>query len=124
MPFKAAQIILESVSGSAWIEQGRTSLNAKVAQRVTRVEVQRIVLSIGGTEACHFQTWHDKAGNAIHFADVIDPVTRVSVTFPDLNSLHRLMEKISRPTSSCPSLRYSSAGNSLRVSSFDPRRRR
>ena len=70
----------------AWIEQGGTSLYAKVAQRVTNVEVLRIVLSIGGTEICHFQTWHDKAGNAIHLTDVIDPVTGVSVTFPDLNS--------------------------------------
>jgi hypothetical protein len=70
----------------AWIEQGGTSLYTKVAQRVTNVEVLRIVLSIGGTEICHFQTWHDKAGNAIHLTDVIDPVTGVSVTFPDLNS--------------------------------------
>jgi hypothetical protein len=70
----------------AWIEQGGTSLYAKVAQRVTNVEVLRIVLSIGGTEICHFQTWHDKAGNAIQLTDVIDPVTGVSVTFPDLNS--------------------------------------
>ena len=70
----------------AWIEQGGTSLYTKVAQRVTNVEVLRIVLSIGGTEICHFQTWHDKAGNALHLAGVIDPVTSVSVTFPDLNS--------------------------------------
>jgi hypothetical protein len=70
----------------AWIEQGGTSLYAKVAQRVTNVEVLRIVLSIGGTEICHFQTWHDKAGNAIKLTDVIDPATGVSVTFPDLNS--------------------------------------
>ncbi|HST09410.1 MAG TPA: hypothetical protein VLL05_03470, partial [Terriglobales bacterium] len=34
----------------------------------------------------HFQTWHDKAGNAIHLTDVVDPVTGVKVTFPDLNS--------------------------------------
>ncbi len=70
----------------AWIEQGGTSLYTKVAQRVTNVEVLRIVLSIGGTEICHFQTWHDKAGNAIQLTDVIDPMTGVSVTFPDLNS--------------------------------------
>jgi TAT (twin-arginine translocation) pathway signal sequence len=70
----------------AWIEQGGTSLYPKLAQRVTNVEVLRIVLSIGGTEICHFQTWHDKAGNAPHLTNVIDPVTGVSVTFPDLNS--------------------------------------
>src|SRR5258706_570441 len=48
----------------AFIEQGGTSLYAQLAQRVTSVEVLRILLSIGGTEICHFQTWHDKAGNA------------------------------------------------------------
>src|SRR5258708_4919549 len=70
----------------AFIEQGRTSLYPALAQRVTNVEVLRIVLSIGGTEICHFQTWHDKAGNAPQLNNVIDPVTGVSVTFPDLNS--------------------------------------
>jgi hypothetical protein len=70
----------------AFIEQGGTSLYPKLAQRVSNAEVLRIVLSIGGTEICHFQTWHDKAGNAPHLTDVIDPVTGVSVTFPDLNS--------------------------------------
>src|SRR6266436_5415818 len=70
----------------AWIEQGGTSLYPKLAQRVTNVEVLRILLSIGGTEICHFQTWQDKAGNAPQLTNVIDPVTGVSVTFPDLNS--------------------------------------
>src|SRR5467141_232243 len=70
----------------AFIEQGGTSLYPQLAQRVSNVEVLRIVLSIGGTEICHFQTWHDKAGNAPQLNNVIDPVTGVSVTFPDLNS--------------------------------------
>jgi hypothetical protein len=70
----------------AWIEQGGTSLYPKLAQRVSNVEVLRIVLSIGGTEIAHFQTWHDKAGNAAVLNNVIDPVTGVSVTFPDLNA--------------------------------------
>jgi hypothetical protein len=70
----------------AFIEQGGTSLYPKLAQRVSNVEVLRIVLSIGGTEICHFQTWHDKAGNAPQLTNVIDPVTGVSVTFPNLNS--------------------------------------
>src|SRR6202521_24106 len=70
----------------AFIEQGGSSLYPELAQRVSSAEVLRIVLSIGGTEICHFQTWHDKAGNAPHLSDVIDPVTGVSVTFPDLNS--------------------------------------
>jgi hypothetical protein len=34
----------------------------------------------------HFQTWSDKAGNAPPLMDVVDPVTGVHVTFPDLNS--------------------------------------
>lgn len=70
----------------ATIEQGGTSLYAQVAQRVNSVEVLRIVLSIGGTEIMHFQTWSDKAGNAPPLTNVVDPVTGVSVTFPDLNS--------------------------------------
>lgn len=44
------------------------------------------MLSIGGTEIMHFQTWHDKAGNAPPLDDVEDPKTGVKVTFPDLNS--------------------------------------
>ncbi len=70
----------------AWIEQGGSSLYPQLAQRATDVEVLRILLSIGGTEICHFQTWHDKAGNVTPAGPVIDPVTGVSVTFPDLNS--------------------------------------
>jgi len=70
----------------AFIEQGGSSLYPMLAQRVTSLEVLRIVLSIGGTEIAHFQTWHDKAGNAIQLTDVTDPATGVKVTFPDLNS--------------------------------------
>ena len=69
-----------------FIEQGGTSLYPELAQRATSVEVLRVLLSIGGTEICHFQTWHDKAGNAPVLPATIDPVTGVSVTFPDLNS--------------------------------------
>lgn len=69
-----------------WIEQGGSSLYPMLAQRAANAEVLRILLSIGGTEICHFQTWQDKAGNFLPVANVIDPVTGVSVTFPDLNS--------------------------------------
>ncbi len=69
----------------ATIEQGGTSLYPKLAQRVTSLEVLRIVLSIGGTEISHFQTWSDKAGNSPQLS-VVDPVTGLTVTFPDLNS--------------------------------------
>jgi hypothetical protein len=63
------------------IEQGGTSLYPKLAQRVTHSEVLRIVLSIGPTEAMHFQTWQDKAGNA---PPLTDPTN--GLVFPDLNS--------------------------------------
>jgi hypothetical protein len=67
------------------IEVGGTSLYPSLAQRVTSAEVLRILLSIGGTEICHFQTWQDKAGNAPPLT-ATDPMTGVVVTFPDLNS--------------------------------------
>jgi Ferritin-like domain len=65
----------------AFIEQGGTSLYPSLAQRVTNVEVLRILLSIGPTETAHFQTWHDKAGNA---PALTDPTN--GLTFPDLNA--------------------------------------
>ena len=68
------------------IEQGGSSLYPAMAQRATSVEVLRILISIGPTETMHFQTWSDKAGNAPQLTNVVDPVTKVSVTFPDLNS--------------------------------------
>src|SRR5881296_1736702 len=67
------------------IEQGGNSLYPSMAQRATHVEVLRILISIGPTETMHFQTWSDKAGNASPLT-AVDPVTGVSVTFPDLNS--------------------------------------
>ncbi len=65
------------------IEQGGNSLYPSMAQRATSVEVLRILISIGPTETMHFQTWSDKAGNAPPLT-AVDPVTKVSVTFPDL----------------------------------------
>jgi hypothetical protein len=66
----------------ATIEQGGTSLYPSLAQRVTNVEVLRVVLSIGPTEAMHFQTWQDKAGNAPALTDPKDP----TLVFPNLNA--------------------------------------
>ena len=66
------------------IEVGGASMYPGLAQRVSSVDVLRILLSIGGTEIAHSQTWHDKAGNAIPLMDVKDPVTGFTVTFPDL----------------------------------------
>jgi hypothetical protein len=68
----------------ATIQQGGNSLYPSMAQRATSVEVLRILISIGPTETMHFQTWQDKAGNAIPLNNVIDPVTGVSATFPNL----------------------------------------
>jgi hypothetical protein len=68
----------------AFIEQGGTSLYPSLAQRVTHTEVLRVLLSIGGTEIAHFQTWHDKAGNA---PPLTDPTTsNPTLVFPDLNA--------------------------------------
>ena len=57
------------------VEAGGTSLYPSLAQRVTDAEVLRIVLSIGGTEAMHFQTWQDKAGNAPAITDPTNGLT-------------------------------------------------
>jgi len=73
----------------AWIEQGGSSLYPQLAQRVTNVEVLRVLLSIGPSEVAHFQTWHDKAGNAIQLTDTdtgFPGSTGATVTFPDLNA--------------------------------------
>ncbi len=67
----------------AFIEQGGTSLYAALAQKVTSLEVLRILLSIGGSEIMHFQTWQDKAGNATPLT-FTDPVNKSTVTFQDL----------------------------------------
>jgi Ferritin-like domain len=68
-----------------FIEQGGTSLYATLAQKVTSLEVLRILLSIGGSEIMHFQTWQDKAGNATPLTD-FDPINNSSVTFADLTT--------------------------------------
>jgi hypothetical protein len=68
-----------------FIEQGGTSLYATLAQQVTSPEVLRILLSIGGSEIMHFQTWQDKAGNATPLTN-FDPVNNSTVTFADLKT--------------------------------------
>jgi hypothetical protein len=62
----------------AFIEQGGSSLYPVLAQKVSNLEVLRILLSIGGSEIMHFQTWQDKAGNATNITDG-------NLTFPNLN---------------------------------------
>jgi hypothetical protein len=70
----------------AFIEQGGSSLYPTLAQNVTDPEVLHILLSIGPTETSHFQTWHDKAGNAVQppLAPLTDP-TNPKLVFPNLN---------------------------------------
>jgi hypothetical protein len=70
----------------ATIEQGGSSLYGSFVPMATAKVVLRILYAIGGSEVAHFQTWHDKAGNAVSqpLAGVVDPVT--GVTFPDLNA--------------------------------------
>ncbi|HEX8837154.1 MAG TPA: hypothetical protein VF748_09480 [Candidatus Acidoferrum sp.] len=46
-----------------------------LAQKVTNLEVLRILSSIGPSETMHFQTWQDKAGNAL-------PITDTDIGFP------------------------------------------
>ena len=86
------------------IEQGGSSLYPSLAQRVTNVDVLRILLSIGPTETSHFQTWHDKAGNVLTLTD-IDPVTGAKVHFQELsnNSSESLQGNLIMPEP-CPFL--------------------
>jgi hypothetical protein len=71
----------------AFIEQGGTSLYPTLALQVTNLEVLRILLSIGPSETMHFQTWQDKAGNALPITDTdvgFPGSTGATVTFTDL----------------------------------------
>ena len=70
----------------AFIEGGGTSLYPTLAQKVTNREVLRVLLSIGPSETMHFQTWQDKAGNALPLTDVDSGPggTGATVTFTDL----------------------------------------
>ena len=71
----------------AFIEQGGSSLYPTLAQKVTNLQVLRILLSIGPSETMHFQTWQDKAGNALPISDTdtgFPGSTGATVTFTDL----------------------------------------
>jgi hypothetical protein len=71
----------------AFIEQGGSSLYPTLAQKVTNLEVLRILLSIGPSETMHFQTWQDKGGNALPLTDTDNGPggTGATVTFTDLH---------------------------------------
>jgi Ferritin-like domain len=82
MPKKHLQAIANTAAFHfSFIEQGGTSLYPALAQRVTDKEVLRILLSIGPTEAMHFQIWHDLVGDA---PPLTDPTN--GLVFPDLNA--------------------------------------
>ena len=85
------------------IEQDGTSLYPSMALRATSTEVLRILISIGPTETMHFQTWQDKAGNAPALT-AVDPVTGVSVTFPDLSDGGELFQNNLIMPEPCPFL--------------------
>jgi Ferritin-like domain len=85
------------------IEQGGNSLYPSMALRATHTEVLRILISIGPTETMHFQTWSDKAGNA-PMLTAVDPVTGVSVTFPDLSGGGELFQNNLIMPEPCPFL--------------------
>ena len=85
------------------IEQGGNSLYPSLALRATHEEVLRILISIGPTETMHFQTWSDKAGNA-PMLTAVDPVTGVSVMFPDLSGGGELFQNNLIMPEPCPFL--------------------
>ena len=64
----------------ATVEQGGSSLYQSMLPKADSSEVIQIIGAIGGTEIQHFQTWQDKAGNAL---EVTDPTTG-QVLFPQL----------------------------------------
>jgi len=70
----------------ASIEQGGSSLYATLGQKVTDLEVLKIMFSIGGDEVAHFLEWMDFAGNAVQppVAPVTDPTN--GLTFPNFNA--------------------------------------
>src|SRR5207244_8410384 len=82
---------------------GGNSLYPALAQKASDVEVLRILMSIGPTETMHFQTWSDKAGNAPPLT-AVDPMTGVSVTFPDLDVNDPLLKKNLIMPEPCPFL--------------------
>ena len=72
----------------AAIEQGGSKSLSGIGDEGNRLEVLRILLSIGGVEIDHFGLWHDKAGNAVNLPlsgpnGLKDPIS--GVTFPNFN---------------------------------------
>ncbi len=68
------------------IEQGGSSLYPTLAQKVSSLEVLKIMMSIGGDEVAHLVEWVDFAGNGVStpVAPFTDPTD--GLVFPDFNS--------------------------------------
>lgn len=68
------------------IEQGGSSLYPTLAQKVSSVEVLKILLSIGGDEIAHFLEWVDFSGNSVQppLAPLTDPTN--GLTFPNFDA--------------------------------------
>jgi hypothetical protein len=67
------------------IEQGGSSLYPTLAQKVSSVEVLRIMMSIGADEVAHFLEWVDFSGNGVQppIAPFADPTN--GLTFPNFD---------------------------------------
>jgi len=67
------------------IEQDGSSLYLTRAQKVSSVEVPKILLSIGGGEIAHFLEWVDFSGNSVQppLAPLTDPTN--GLTFPNFD---------------------------------------
>ena len=65
----------------ASIEQGGSSLYATLSQKVSSLEVLKIMLGIGGDEVAHFLEWVDFAGNGVQ--PPIAPISAEGLTFPN-----------------------------------------
>ncbi len=70
----------------ASIEQGGSSLYPTLAQKVSSLEVLRIMMSIGGDEVAHFLEWVDFSGNGVQppVAPLTDPTN--GLTFPNFDA--------------------------------------
>jgi hypothetical protein len=64
-----------------YIEQGGSSLYQALSQKVSSLEVLKIVFGIGGDEVAHFLEWVDFAGNAVQ--PTVAPVSDDGLTFPN-----------------------------------------
>ena len=67
------------------IEQGGSSLYPTLAQKVSSLEVLKIMMSIGGDEVAHFVEWVDFSGNGVQppLAPFTDPTN--GLTFPNFD---------------------------------------